>query len=224
MSKNKKKNKKYQKYLDKQIKHLEDNMEQAGTEQSKEEKMKEQEKGNQQYSSTQDKKETPAEQFYEGKKEDVEIGPPKDLDLKLQIEKENSIALTRLLRQLQADFDNYRRRNVNIKQEAYEDGINTAIKRMMNCYDAIEGALKSINDEKVQQGLEILKRDFLNAFADFGVTPIEALGKQFDANLHNAISTEDGKGKPSGTVTQEIQKGFSAKDKVLRYSLVIIAK
>jgi len=221
MSKNKNK-KKYKKYLE--HRHLEGNMEHTGTStQANEENKKQSYEKEIQEPNEQEK--IPAEQIFENQKTDeVEIGPPQDLKLKLQIEQENSIALTKLLQQLQADFDNYRKRNANIKQEAYNDGVSDAVKRMLNCYDAIEGALRSIEDEKVKEGLEILKRDFLNAFADFGVTPIEALGKQFDANLHNAISTEEVKDKTSGTIIQEVQKGFLTKDGVIRYSLVIIAK
>lgn len=153
-----------------------------------------------------------------------ELHPPQDLNLKLQIEKENSIALTNMLKQLQADFENYRKRNANLKKESYDEGVFDVIKRMLNCYDAIEGALRSIEDEKVKDGIEILKREFLNAFKTFDVEPIEALNLPFDANLHNAVSSEEKEGIESGTVTQEIQKGFKSPDKVIRYSLVVIAK
>lgn len=153
-----------------------------------------------------------------------ELHPPQDLNLKLQLEKENSIALTNMLKQLQADFENYRKRNSKVKDEAYSDGINMAVKRMLTCFDAVEGAIKSIEDEKVRDGIEILEREFLNAFADLGITPIEADGKMFDANFHNAIASEEIEGKPAGLILHEVQKGFMSKDKVIRYSLVTIAK
>ncbi len=153
-----------------------------------------------------------------------ELHPPQDLNLKLQIEKENSIALTNMLKQLQADFENYRKRNASLKKESYDEGVFDVIKRMLNCYDAIEGALKSIEDEKVKDGIEILKREFLNAFAQFDVKPIEALGKPFDANFHNAILAEEKEGVESGTIIQEVQKGFMGPERVIRYSLVVIAK
>ena len=153
-----------------------------------------------------------------------DLSPPQDLNLKLQIEKENSIALTNMLKQLQADFENFRKRNQNIKKEAFDDGVNTVIKRMLTCYDAICGALKSIKDDEVKKGLEILEREFLNAFSEFGVTPIKAEGEMFDANLHNAIASEEKQNVPSGKILTEVLKGFQSKDKVIRYSLVIIAK
>lgn len=160
--------------------------------------------------------------FFEEQEDD--LSPPQDLNLKLQIEKENSIALTNMLKTLQADFENFRKRNQKVKEEAYQDGIFTALKRMLNCYDAVEGALKSVEDENVKKGLEILKREFLNAFLEFGVTPIDAVNEMFDANLHNAIASEEKEGAKSGTILTEVQKGFRSKDKVIRYSLVIIAK
>jgi len=153
-----------------------------------------------------------------------DLSPPQDLNLKLQIEKENSIALTNMLKQLQADFENFRKRNQNIKKEAFDDGVNTVIKRMLTCYDAICGALKSIKDDEVKKGLEILEREFLNAFSEFGVTPIKAEGEMFDANLHNAIASEEKQDVPSGKILTEVLKGFKREDKVIRYSLVIIAK
>lgn len=153
-----------------------------------------------------------------------ELHPPQDLNLKLQIEKENSLALTNMLKTLQADFENYRKRNANLKKEAYDEGVADVTKRMLNCYDAIEGALKAIEDEKVKEGIEILKREFLNALKQFNVEPIEALGKPFDANLHNAVLVEEKQGAESGMVIQEVQKGFKGPEKVIRYSLVVIAK
>ncbi len=169
----------------------------------------------------------------EGKKEEIknyyneqvdDLCPPQDLNLKLQIEKENSIALTNMLKTLQADFDNYRKRNAKVREEAYLEGVNDTIKRMLKCYDAVDGALKTIKDAEVKKGLEILEREFLNAFNEFGVTTINAFGEMFNADYHNAIASEEKPGEPSGKIINEVQKGFMNKDKVIRYSLVIIAK
>ena len=164
---------------------------------------------------------TPLDPYPE--KED-DLSPPQDLNLKLQLEKENSLALTNMLKTLQADFDNYRKRNQKSQDEAYENGVMFAAKRMLSCFDAVEGAINQIKDETTKEGLEILRREFLSALKDLNIIPIETDGQMFDANLHNAIGTEEMQGKPAGLILHEVQKGFKMNDKVVRYSLVIIAK
>lgn len=189
--------------------------------QNKNENINDQSKEARQNIDEEDKTETPLDPYPE--KED-DLSPPQDLNLKLQLEKENSLALTNMLKTLQADFDNYRKRNQKSQDEAYEKGVMLAAKRMLSCFDAIEGAINQIKDETTKEGIEILRREFLSALKDLNIIPIETDGQMFDANLHNAIGTEEMQGKPAGLILHEVQKGFKMNDKVVRYSLVIIAK
>ena len=155
---------------------------------------------------------------------DENLQPPQDLNLKLQIEKENSIALTKMLQQLQADFDNYRKRNAKLEVEAYNKGIAYAAKSLLTSYDAINNALKHINDEQTRQGLEMVEREFLHSLKEINVTPIEAIGNPFDPNLHNAVMSEEADGVESGIVLDELQKGFVSPNGVIRHSMVKVAK
>ena len=155
---------------------------------------------------------------------DENLHPPQDLNLKLQIEKENSIALTKMLQQLQADFDNYRKRNAKLEVEAYNKGIAYAAKSILTSYDAINNALKHINDEQTKQGLEMVEREFLHSLKEINVTPIEAIGSAFDPNLHNAVMSEEADGVESGIILDELQKGFVSPNGVIRHSMVKVAK
>ncbi len=153
-----------------------------------------------------------------------DLQPPQDMNLKLQLERENSIALTKMLQQLQADFDNYRKRNAKLEIDAYNKGIAYAAKAILPSYDAVDNALKHITDEQTKQGLEMVEREFINSLKEINITPIEAVGKSFDPNLHNAILSEEVEGVESGIVLDEMQKGFVSPNGVIRHSMVKVAK
>ncbi len=156
--------------------------------------------------------------------EEGDIIPPQDLNLKLQIEKENSLALTKMLQQLKADFENYKKRNSKLELEAYQKGIFEAVKVLLPSYDAINSALKQELDNETKQGLLMIEREYLKALEGLSITPIKAVGEKFDHNLHNALLTEQVEGTEPDIVLEELQKGFISPNGVVRYSLVKISK
>ena len=147
-----------------------------------------------------------------------------ELTIQLQMEKQNAENFKRMAIQMQADFDNYRKRNQNIESTSRLDGIAEAVKTLLPAYDAVVEAQKQITDAKVKQGLEMVERAYINSLKSLDISPIDTLGEQFNPAFHNAIMTEEAKGVESGTILEEIQRGFIAPNGVLRCAIVKIAK
>lgn len=143
----------------------------------------------------------------------------------LDAERENLEMFKRMAQQLQADFDNYRKRNANIAAESRKDGVFDAVGAMLPAYDALVEGLKMITDENTKKGLEMVERVFVQSLGDLGIRPIECLNQQFDPKFHNAILTEEIEDVESGTIVQEFSKGFVSDDgKVVRVATVKTAK
>jgi molecular chaperone GrpE len=128
-----------------------------------------------------------------------------------------------LAQRVQADFDNFRRRNQNVRGEAFEDGARSIILLLLPVLDnmgrAIEAAQAS-GDKALKEGVEMVSRQLWDVFRQRGVKPIERLGEKFDPNLENAIlngTPEDGE---AGTVCEVLQKGYRMGDTVLRHAMV----
>ena len=143
----------------------------------------------------------------------------------LDAQRANMEMYMRMAQQLQADFDNYRKRNANISKESRRDGINEAVNALLPAYDALVEGLRMIKDENTRKGLEMVERVFVQSLSNLGILPIEALNKQFDPKFHNAILSEEVEGVESGTVVQEFSKGFVWDDgTVVRVATVKTAK
>ena len=139
----------------------------------------------------------------------------------------------KLLRTM-AEMENQRRRFEKEKQEAFEfGGFNFAAESLL-LIDNIDRAIISFkNDEslknnkdlnKIIDGIEIVKKDLISIFKKNGIEAIECINKKFDPNFHQAMLEVENNTKEAGTVVQEIQKGYMMKDRLLRPSLVGVAK
>jgi len=139
----------------------------------------------------------------------------------------------KLLRTL-AEMENQRRRFEKEKKEAFEfGGFNFAVESL-SLIDNLDRAIISFkNDEslksnkdlnKIIDGIEIVKKDLISIFKKNGIEAIECINKKFDPNFHQAMLEVENNAKESGTVVQEIQKGYMMKDRLLRPSLVGVAK
>ena len=139
----------------------------------------------------------------------------------------------KLLRTM-AEMENQRRRFEKEKQEAFEfGGFNFAAESLL-LIDNIDRAIVSFkNDEslknnkdlnKIIDGIEIVKKDLVSIFKKNGIDAIECINKKFDPNFHQAMLELEDNTKDAGTVVQEIQKGYMMKDRLLRPSLVGVAK
>ena len=139
----------------------------------------------------------------------------------------------KLLRTM-AEMENQRRRFEKEKQEAFEFGGFNFAAESLSLIDNIDRAIISFkNDEslknnkdlsKIIDGIEIVKKDLVSIFKKNGVIPIECINKKFDPNFHQAMLEVENNTKEPGTVVQEIQKGYMMKDRLLRPSLVGVAK
>ena len=128
-----------------------------------------------------------------------------------------------LAQRVQADFDNFRRRNESVRADAYADGRKDVAAAMLPVLDNLERAVEAAagsQDEALKSGVEMVLKQMSDAYEKLGVKPIDRTGEKFDPNLENAIlqGTED-EGEP-GTVCQVLQKGYMIGDRVLRHAMV----
>ena len=128
-----------------------------------------------------------------------------------------------LAQRVQADFENFRRRNENVRADAYADGRKDVAAVMLPVLDNLERAVEAAagsQDEALKSGVEMVLKQMTEAYGKLDVKPISRLGEKFDPNLENAIlqGTEE-EGEP-GTVCQVLQKGYMIGDKVLRHAMV----
>jgi molecular chaperone GrpE len=143
-------------------------------------------------------------------------------DLKQQAEENQN----RLLRS-QADFDNFRRRSRQEREDLIKYASSKLIESLLPAFDNLERALQSSRQnpdfESLVKGLEMVFRQMEQTLSQEGLETIEAVGQPFDPELHQAVMQEEVEGAESGIVVEELQKGFKLKDKVLRPSMVKVS-
>ncbi len=123
-----------------------------------------------------------------------------------------------------AEFDNYRKRTSREKQAAWADAKAETAAAFLPVYDNLERALKQDTaDEAFKKGVEMTMNQLKEVLAKLGITEIEALGKPFDPNLHNAVAHEENDQAEENTVVEVFQTGFMAGEKVIRFAMVKVA-
>ena len=171
------------------------------------------------------KEEEPVQQE-EGKKEEKHhLGKKRDKNAeKIQKLEEKLAELEdKRMRQL-AEFENFRKRSEKEKSQMFEVGAKTVVEKMLPVIDNFERGLLAVPEEEKEtpfvQGVELVYKQLLTAFEELGVKPIEAVGEVFDPNLHNAVMMVDDDTLESGTVAEEMQKGYLYRESVVRHSMV----
>jgi molecular chaperone GrpE len=159
----------------------------------------------------------------DAKKEETEIKPEDKIR-----ELEDKLARTF------AEMENQRRRFEKEREEAYEYGGFNFAKEALNLIDNLERSKQILqNDEtlknsdalrKILEHFDIIYKDILSVFSKNDIKPIDSLNKKLDPNFHQAMMEIDDDQKEPGTIIQEIQKGFTIKDRLLRPSLVGVSK
>lgn len=141
----------------------------------------------------------------------------------LQKEKDETV---QLLQHIQADFDNFRKRNAGIRLDSYEEGKRDTIKELLPALDSFDRAVSSAGencDKALLEGILLVQRQLLDSLKKLGLEEVEASGK-FDPNLHEAVLREKAEGKASGDVVEVLQKGYRVGEKVLRHTMVKVAE
>ncbi len=130
-----------------------------------------------------------------------------------------------LLQRIQADFDNFRRRNASIRLDSYEEGKRDTVKELLPALDNLERALDAIPAENasLRDGIAMVQRQMLDSLKKLGLEEIENDCK-FDPNKHEAVMREKVDGKESGDIVVVFQKGYRMGDRVIRHCMVKVAE
>ncbi|MCI6649087.1 MAG: nucleotide exchange factor GrpE [Lachnospiraceae bacterium] len=166
---------------------------------------------------TDDKSKETNEKKPESKKDKKEKTDPKD-------EKIKSLQ-DQVLRQM-AEFDNFRKRTEKEKASMYSAGAGDVIAKFLPVLDNFERGLADVSDDTddaFQKGVLAIYKQFKTALDGLGVQEIDALGKTFDPNFHNAVMHVDDKDKGEQEIVEVLQKGYTYNDKVIRYAMVKVA-
>ena len=129
-----------------------------------------------------------------------------------------------LAQRVQAEFENYKRRTQTIERDAKERGIVLAVEKLLPVIDSVDNAKKQIKDENIIKALDLINNQIMQSLHGLGVERIEAVGKEFNPNLHNAIMTGSEEGKKEDEIIEEFQAGFKLNEKVIRHSVVKVNK
>jgi len=140
-----------------------------------------------------------------------------------QSEKNLADEYLNLARQVQADFDNYRRRNVEAIKQAKNDGMKQAVMEFLPSLDVVDRAMQFMHDDDSKQGLALIRKMFEKAFSDLNIEPIRCVGAHYNPEFHDVVISEESD-QPSGTIIEEIETGYTLDGKVIKHSVVKIAK
>jgi molecular chaperone GrpE len=146
----------------------------------------------------------------------------------LEVELEKSEAkvaeLTDKYQRLMAEFENARKRNAKEQSHMYDVGAKEVLGKLLPVVDNFERGLEALTEEEKEgafaQGVEKIYQQLMSAFTEIGVTAMDAAGKEFDPEYHNAVMHVEDETMGENLVAEEFQKGYMYKDSVLRHSMV----
>ena len=190
-------------------------------------KEKELEKENQETEASEEKEAKASETDKETDKS-VEAGKKEKAPEKKKDPKDEKIdELNDKLRRSMAEFDNYRKRTDKEKSAMYEIGAKDVIEKILPIVDNFERGLNTIPEDAkgtaFAEGMEKIYKQFVKTLDDLGVKPIEAVGKPFDPNFHNAVMHVEDENLGENVVAAELQKGYTYKESIVRHSMVQVA-
>lgn len=126
-----------------------------------------------------------------------------------------------------AEFENFRKRTEKEKSTMFDMGAKSVLEKLLPIIDNFERGFAGLSEEQMSDpfvsGMDMVYKQLVKALADMGVEPIEAVGKPFDPNLHNAVMHIEDENLGENTVAQEFQKGYLYHGSVVRHSMVQVA-
>lgn len=147
-------------------------------------------------------------------------------DKKADAYKEKIDQLEDRVKRQMAEFENFRKRTDREKQAMFETGAKSIIEKILPVVDNFERGLNTVSPENMEDpfvdGMNRVYKQLLTELDNMGVKPIEAVGQEFDPNLHNAVMQVESEEYESGIVAQELQKGYTYHDTVVRHSMVAV--
>ena len=147
-------------------------------------------------------------------------------DKKADAYKEKIDQLEDRVKRQMAEFENFRKRTDREKQAMFETGAKSIIEKILPVVDNFERGLATVPEEQKEDpfvdGMNRIYKQLLTELENMGVKPIEAVGCEFDPNLHNAVMQVESEEYESGVVAQELQKGYTYHDTVVRHSMVAV--
>ncbi len=133
----------------------------------------------------------------------------------------------RVKRQM-AEFDNFRKRTEKEKTAMFETGAKSVIEKILPVVDNFERGLASVPEEEkdgaIAQGMQMIYKQLMTELENLDVKPIPAVGEEFNPEFHNAVMQTESEEFESGTVAQELQKGYTYRDSVVRHSMVAVVQ
>lgn len=136
--------------------------------------------------------------------------------------------LTDQVKRQMAEFENFRKRTEKEKTQMYEVGAKSIIEKILPVVDNFERGLAAVPEEQKNDafvdGMDKIYKQMMTVFSELDVKPIEAVGKEFDPEFHNAVMQVESEEYESGIVAQELQKGYTYRDSVVRHSMVAVVQ
>ena len=164
----------------------------------------------------------------EGKEEKKDRKKKEKTDKKQEALKEKIEELEDRVKRQMAEFENFRKRTEKEKTAMFETGARSVIEKMLPVVDNFERGLAAVpegeKDGAFAQGMEMIYKQLMTEFANMEVKPIPAVGEEFNPDFHNAVMQVDSEEFGSGVIAQELQKGYTYRDSVVRYSMVAVVK
>ncbi len=201
---------------------LEETMEKAGEAESTEDLMPEAESLAEEQPCDADPSENPEEGKKEGKKKKKKSA--KSMELALEKSEARVAELTDLYQRLMAEFENARKRNAKEQSRMYDVGAKEVLLKLLPVIDNFERGIDALSEEEREgafaQGFIKIYQQMMTTFGELGVTPMDAKGKEFNPDLHNAVMHAEDPEQGENLVAEEFQKGYMYKDSVLRHSMV----